>query len=82
MVGVQDGEQGSGWDIESEFDPEGSGWGPKVKNTIPHIEEDEMYILHRMQKDLRNVSDSLGIPKPATIPVTTGDGNAPHMNHG
>ena len=83
MIGIQDGENGSGWDIESEFDPERSGWGPKVKATIPHIEEDEMYILHRLQRDVRSFNEAAGIPSRSVTPIpgATENGLAPPRNN-
>ena len=53
MTGLEDGESSLGWDAEAEFDAEGSGWAQKVKGTIPHIEEDEIYLLRNLEKELR-----------------------------
>jgi hypothetical protein len=38
-----------GWDIEDDFDPDGSGWAKRVHSTIPRIEEDEMVLLRRLE---------------------------------
>jgi len=53
----------SGWDIEDEFNPEASGWAQKVKATSPHIEEDEMFLLHRIEWAVRSVVDKVGAPR-------------------
>ena len=47
MTGVDDGESSLGWDIETDFDPHRTGWAEKVKTNIPHIEEDEMFLLNQ-----------------------------------
>ena len=53
LSGLQDGEVESvAWDIEHEFNTESSRWKAKVKQTIPHIEEDEMYLLHQLKQGL------------------------------
>ena len=56
LVGLADDENSQGWDIEDEFRPERSGWADKVKTTIPHIEEDEMYLLQQLKKDMRELN--------------------------
>jgi len=61
MSGLQDGEEGMGWDVDSSFDPHDSGWADRVHATIPHIEEDEMVILRRMEKKLDSVEDVSGV---------------------
>lgn len=58
--GLSDGETHSGWDIELEFDPEGSGWAARVKTTIPNIEEDEMFLLRRLEKEVKTLGNELG----------------------
>ena len=55
---------GSGWDIEDEFDPVASGWAERVKATSPHIEEDEMFLLHRIEWAVRAVVEKVGAAKP------------------
>jgi hypothetical protein len=56
LVGLADDENSQGWDIEDEFSPERSGWADKVKTTIPHIEEDEMYLLQQLKKDMTELN--------------------------
>jgi hypothetical protein len=63
MSGLTDGEQGSGWDIEDEFDPDASGWAERLKTTIPHIDEDEMFMLHRIEWAIRGVVEKVGATK-------------------
>lgn len=55
-----DGEAFTAWDAEAEFDAEGSGWAERVKNSIPHIDEDEMFLLHRIEWAVRSVVDKVG----------------------
>jgi hypothetical protein len=65
LIGISDDEVSSGWDIENEFDPEGSGWAERVKSTIPHIEEDEMYMLRHIDKAVKAISQKVGVPAPS-----------------
>jgi len=60
---LSDGEVASGWDIENEFDPEGSGWAERVRLTSPHIEEDEMFLLHRIEWAIRGLVEKVGATK-------------------
>jgi len=60
LTGIADGESSLGWDIELEFDAERTGWANKVKTTIPHIEEDEMTLLRRLEREVGGVGDALG----------------------
>jgi hypothetical protein len=60
LTGIADGESSLGWDIELEFDPQRTGWANKVKTTIPHIEEDEMALLRRLEREVGGVGDALG----------------------
>jgi hypothetical protein len=53
LVGLSPGEE-TGWDIESEFNPETNGWADRVHSNIPRIEEDEMIILRRLERRLNN----------------------------
>ena len=53
LTGLADDEHSLGWDFEDDFDPERSGWADRVKSTIPHIEEDEIYLLRNLEKELR-----------------------------
>lgn len=59
MTGIDDGESSLGWDIENEFDPDTTGWAEKVKTNIPHIEEDEMFLLRRLERELGGVGNAL-----------------------
>ena len=59
LVGLSDEEISSGWDIENEFDPSTSGWGERVKTTIPHIEEDQMHLLHRLEREVKSTKDAI-----------------------
>jgi len=49
LIGLDPGDESMGWDIENEFDAEGSGWAERVHVTIPRIEEDEMVLLRRLE---------------------------------
>jgi len=60
LVGISDDDTSAGWDVEREFDPQESGWAAKVKETIPHIEEDEMFLLHRIAASVKAISQELG----------------------
>lgn len=60
---MNDDQEASGWDIEDEFDPEGSGWAERVKSRIPHIEEDEMFLLHRIEWAIRGLVEKVGATK-------------------
>jgi hypothetical protein len=51
-MGLDPGDVSMGWDIESEFDPERSGWAEKVHTSIPRIEEDEMVLLRRLESKI------------------------------
>lgn len=55
--GLSDGEVSSGWDAEREFDPERSGWAEKVKSTIPNVEQDEMFLLRKLGRDINELRD-------------------------
>jgi len=55
--GLSDGEVSSGWDAERDFDPEGSGWAQKVRDTIPNVEQDEMFLLHKLERDIKGLQD-------------------------
>jgi hypothetical protein len=59
LVGLADDESSQGWDIEDEFNPERSGWADKVKTTIPHIEEDELYLLSELKRDMKELSSNI-----------------------
>lgn len=61
--GLDDGEVGSVWDIENEFDPEGSGWSERVQQKIPRIDEDEMFLLHRIEWAVRSLVEKVGATK-------------------
>jgi hypothetical protein len=58
LVGLSDGEISSGWDIEDEFDPS-TGWEDRVKTTIPHIEEDQMHLLHRLEREIKSTKEAI-----------------------
>ena len=62
LVGISEDEVSSGWDVENEFNAEGCGWAERVKTTIPHIEEDEMFLLHRIEHEIKAISDKVGVP--------------------
>jgi hypothetical protein len=61
MVGLQDGEERMGWDVDAEFDAEQNGWAERVRSTIPRIEEDEMVLLRRVEKKLDSVEVTPGV---------------------
>jgi len=63
LHGLSDGETFSAWDVEEEFDAQESGWAERVKNSIPHIDEDEMFLLHRIEWAVRSVVDKIGAKK-------------------
>jgi hypothetical protein len=60
MNEMANGEVSMGWEIESDFDPEGSGWATEVKATIPRIEEDERFLLHKLSRDMASLRDAIG----------------------
>jgi hypothetical protein len=66
LVGLADDESSQGWDIEDEFNPERSGWADKVKTTIPHIEEDEMYLLQQLKKDMKELNVNVSHVNPSS----------------
>jgi len=49
-VGLADDETSLGWDFD---DPNDAEWREKVKNTIPRIEQDEMYFLKKLEKEMK-----------------------------
>ena len=51
LRGLDIGEEEMGWDVEEEFDAERSGWADRVRSMIPRIEEDEMVLLRRIEKE-------------------------------
>jgi len=51
-MGLDPGDESMGWDIEDDFDPEGSGWAERVHTTIPNLDEDEMVLLRRLEKKI------------------------------
>ena len=55
LTGLADDERSLGWDFEDDLDMERSGWANKVKSTIPHIEEDEMYLLQNLENEVREM---------------------------
>jgi hypothetical protein len=59
LTGLADDERSLGWEFEDDFDPERSGWAERVKSTIPHIEEDEMYLLRDLEKKIRQEFSSI-----------------------
>jgi hypothetical protein len=61
IIGLQDGEDSMGWDVDSTFSAEESGWSDRVRATIPRIEEDEMVLLRRMEKKLDFVEGATGV---------------------
>jgi hypothetical protein len=68
LAGIADDDVSSGWDAERDFDPQESGWAARVKDTIPHIEEDEMFLLHRISSSVRAISQKLGVTP--TVPAS------------
>ena len=44
-----------GWDYGNDFNADRSGWADKVKSTIPHIEEDEIYFLKKLDRNISSV---------------------------
>jgi hypothetical protein len=36
-----------------------SGWEDRVKTTIPHIEEDQMHLLHRLEREIKSTKDAI-----------------------
>jgi len=53
--GLEDGQIESGWDAERYFHPESDGWAEKVKSTIPNVEEDEMFLLRKLERDIQGL---------------------------
>lgn len=67
LTGLADDQNSLGWDYENNFSAERSGWADKVKSTIPHIEEDEIYFLKKLDRDIKGVvgggSSSQAVPE-------------------
>lgn len=61
LIGLDPGEESLGWDVENEFDAEENGWAERVHATIPRIDEDEMVLLRRLEKQLNRVEDATGV---------------------
>jgi len=61
LIGLDIGQEAMGWDIEEEFDAQASGWAAKVHSTIPHIDEDEMVLLRRLEKKFELLEGRPGI---------------------
>jgi hypothetical protein len=61
LIGLDPGEESLGWDVENEFDAEANGWAERVHTTIPRIEEDEMVLLRRLEKQLLRVEGATGV---------------------
>lgn len=55
LTGLADDETSLGWDYSSDFNPERSGWAERVKSTIPRIEEDEIYFLKKLDKEVSGI---------------------------
>jgi hypothetical protein len=53
--GLEDGEIESGWDAERDFHPESDGWAEKVMSTIPNVEQDEMFLLRKLERDIQEL---------------------------
>ena len=60
LMGLDPGDEAMGWDVENEFDAEGSGWAEKVHCNIPRIEEDEMVLLRRLETKIDGVRKDEG----------------------
>ena len=60
LNGLNETETTPTWDIENEFDPVASGWTKRMEKSIPHIEEDEMFLLHRIEWAVRSVVEKVG----------------------
>jgi len=63
LRGLSDEDTSSGWDAEDEFDPVASGWAETLKTSIPHIDEDEMFMLRRIEWAVRSVVEQVGAKK-------------------
>jgi len=59
LTGLADDEDSLGWDNQVAFNPN-SEWAEKVRSTIPHIEEDEMYYLRKMARELGQIAEHQG----------------------
>ena len=55
LTGLADDETSLGWDYGNDFNADRSGWADKVKSTIPHIEEDEIYFLKKLDRNISSV---------------------------
>lgn len=55
LTGLADDQTSLGWDYGNYFNADRSGWADKVKSTIPHIEEDEIYFLKKLDRNIRDV---------------------------
>ena len=53
LTGLADDEHSLGWDNNGiHFSPEEDGWGEKVRGSIPRIEQDEIWFLKRLQREM------------------------------
>jgi hypothetical protein len=59
LTGLADDERNLGWGTRGSYNPESSGWADKVRTTIPHIEEDEIYYLRKIEKDIRSITEKV-----------------------
>jgi len=58
IAGLDIGEKSLGWDVETEFSSEESGWAESVLKKIPKTEEDEIVLLRRIVEEMRNAGQS------------------------
>lgn len=66
------------WDIENEIDAtnsEWTGWAEKVETTIPNIEQDEMYYLRRLDRELKDIGDRIPTSTPESNVLAIESGN-------
>jgi hypothetical protein len=61
LTGLADDEHSLGWDNSGiQFSPDAEGWGEKVRGTIPRIEQDEIWFLKRLQREMAGRFDGEG----------------------
>ena len=56
LTGLSDEDISDEWDG---FNPEASGWAQECKQVIPRIEEDEHFLLRRLEKKMDKLADSI-----------------------
>jgi hypothetical protein len=75
LTGLADDEHSLGWDNSGiQFSPDADGWGEKVRVTIPRIEQDEIWFLKRLQREMAGRFDGQGSESGGAGSKVTGSG--------